>query len=1052
MAKTSNKINSFTHSVWIYFNRYQYITIIICCTVFFSVPPLFAQNREIKITGHVIDSNSEPLTGASIFLSGDKKTGTVSDIDGAFILSVASLPVIVSVHYLGYKPTEIWVSNASNPLTVNLQENIDLLTEVVVIGYGTQRRKELTGSIATLPPSLLKQPALSLDAILGGSISGVYVSQSSGQPGEGSSIRIRGSNSAYADNDPLYIIDGFIFFNDKQAQNVGLGGIESSINPLSAINPSDIESVDVLKDVSATAIYGSRGANGVIVVTTKKGTRGKESIHYQYRYGVQKVAKKLDLMNTEEWLNLRQAMNAAVRPVKEGYGYDWQEAVFQTGISQNHSLSFSGGDEKAKYLVSGSYTNQEGIIINTGFERFGGRVNLERALSSRLTIGLSATASRAVQQSLTTFGADDNFSKGNDSPYGRGVSNSLTYALYIPPTVPIYNLDGTYNTKNNPYEYGYLKLSDHWANPVADLKNSIGENIQTTLLGSFFARYELAKGLFAKINTGTNLSYITQHFFAPSISAIGINLNGVGGVGKREREVTLMEFTLDYSHSFGIHSLNLLGGYTTEHTSGNFITTAGYGFSDETEKMNNLAKADKMYLTVQPIIPPNSTLNSFLGRVNYSLKDRYHLTTTFRADHSSRFAAGRRWGYYPSVGLSWNVNEEPFLNTIAKTLSLLKLRLTAGTVGNQEIGDYEYATQYATRKYAETTTTTVANKGNSNLGWQNTAQYNTGIDAGWLNNRLTLSVDAYYKKTYDLLFKVPVSALKGGGTQLENIGNVTNKGIELSVNVDILAKKNLTWNVTANIASNKNTLSGLGQYNNQIASRSQTGQGGVEILKEGEALGTFYGLLFDGIVQTGEDVTKLPTTSLGVPKAGDLKFADIDRNEKIDSGDRTTLGSVQPDFIYGFTSNFVYCNFDLFVAFQGSKGNKVYNHLRRFLETPTDYNVVVALKDSWTPDNPSNRYPSIANDASRTRPYDLVDSRYIEDASFLRLKNITLGYTPALPRSWAAGDAVVRLFVTAQNLFTVTRYRGYDPEVASGVDLGTYPTARNLLFGIDISF
>jgi TonB-linked SusC/RagA family outer membrane protein len=1024
----------------------------ICTTLYLLSFPVSAQDGQIRITGSVFDLNSEPLSGATVVIAGNEKTGTVTDINGRFILSVSTLPTTVSIRYLGYKPAEIHVTDKT-PLTVIMEENTDMLNEVVVVGYGTQRRKELTGSIASVPDVLLKQPALSLDAILGGAIAGVNVTQTSGQPGEGSSIRIRGNNSVYADNDLLYVIDGFIFFNDKQAGSVGLGSIESNINPLTIINPADIESVEILKDVSATAIYGSRGANGVIIVTTRKGVRGRENIRYQYRYGLQKLAKKIDVMNREEWLSLRQAMSAAVRPVSDGYGYDWQDAVFQTGVSQNHDISFSGGDDKTKYLVSGNYANQEGIIIHTGFERFGGRVNLEQVMSNRFTIGLSVTASRAVQQSLTTFGADDNFSKGNDSPYARGVSNSLTYALYIPPVVPVYNPDGSYNTMNNPYEYGYLKLGDHWANPVADLNGSVAENIQLSVLGNFFARYELATGLFAKINVGTNLSNITQHFFAPSVSALGISLNGTGAVGKRNREVTLLEYTLDYSRLFGVHSFNLLAGYTVEKTSGNFITTAGYGFADETEKMNNLAKADKMYLPVQPIIPPKSTLNSLLGRVNYSLKDRYHLTATFRADHSSRFAAGHRWGYYPSAGLSWNMDEEQFFHAIAEkqALSQLKLRVTAGTVGSQEIGDYEYVTQYATRKYAETTTSSMVNPGNSNLKWQSTIQYNTGLDFGWFENHVSLSADAYYKKTYDLLFEVPVSAIQGGGMQLENIGNVTNKGVELLVGVDMPNWRGLTWNISANIAANKNALSELGIHNNRIASRSQTGQAGVEILRNGEALGTFYGLQFAGIVQEGEDKTALPVTSLGVPQAGDIKFTDANMDGKIDSGDRIVLGSVQPDFIYGFSSHFVYRNFDAFIAFQGSKGNQVYNHLRRFLETPVDYNVAAVLKDSWTPENPSNRYPSVANDASRTRPYDLPDSRYIEDASFLRLKNITVGYTPPMPRSWDK-TVTVHLFASAQNLVTLTAYKGYNPEVASGADLGTYPAARNISFGLNIGF
>jgi TonB-linked SusC/RagA family outer membrane protein len=433
--------------------------------------------------------------------------------------------------------------------------------------------------------------------------------------------------------------------------------------------------------------------------------------------------------------------------------------------------------------------------------------------------------------------------------------------------------------------------------------------------------------------------------------------------------------------------------------------------------------------------------------VNYTLLERYNFTATIRGDKSTRFAKNHRWSYFPSVGVSWNINEESFLRNV-KTLSNLKLRLTYGTVGNQEIGDYEYAQTFTASMYNGKIAYSQTNLGDKNLKWETTVQYNAGIDVELFNNRLSFVADAYGKKTSDLLLNIPVDPSLAVKTQLINVGNVTNRGFEFSVQVVALERKNIRWSVSANIAHNTNKITDMGNKEQIVL-----GSDGEEILKVGESLGSFYGLLFDGIVQKGEDVSLLPKTAYGTAQPGDIKIADISGpngipDNKIDSYDRTVLGNIQPDIIYGFSTTLNYRGFDLFIALQGSHGNRLYNHLRRYLESPTDcYNASAALLNSWTEEKPSNALPGLAN-ITNDRSYSFLDSRYVEDASFLRLKNITLGYTVKLPSI----AAQLRVFASAQNLFVITGYKGYDPEVSIGIDFGTYPTARTFSVGTRVTF
>lgn len=914
------------------------------------------------------------------------------------------------------------------------------LNEVVVVGYGTQRRTQLTGAVTKVGGSLFeKSAAPTLDGALDGAVAGLNVTTTSGQPGAASQIRIRGGNSVNASNEPLYVVDGFIYYKDASAAKTGLGAIESSLNPLSTINPSDIESIEVLKDVSATAIYGSRGANGVIIVTTKKGSRGKTSINYRYTAGFDAVSRKLDLMTASEWAGFQKKYfyNKGGYTDEQiaalGSGTDWQDAMLRTAFRQSHELSVSGGNAKSRYVFSANYTDQDGIIVNSGFTRYNFHINADWNLMPGLTFGVNATYGKSKQEGLTTTEQ----TAYNSSPFSAGITNSFVYGLLTPRVVPIYAEDGGYNYAN-PYEYAYFAIGNRSSNAVSDLRNSVAESINNYLLSNVWTQYTFGD-FRAKASVGLNKEQITQNYFSPSYTSLGLATEGLGGIGNKANEVWQEEFTLDWSHFFGnAHSLDALVGYTRQKSTTNYNSILTSHFTNEELKHNNLADGSAVYPPQSGV--SESSLNSIIARVNYTLLGRYNATVTFRADNSSRFAKTHRWGHFPSVGLSWNVNRESFLRDV-RAISNLKLRASWGKVGNQEIGDYEYALNYKASQYDGQSSYSKSNIYNKDLRWETTTSYNIGADLGLLDNRLGIVIDAYYKKTSDLLLDVPIGFNQGVSTQLRNVGNVVNKGVEFSVDAQIVRTSQLQWTASANIAHNSNRITSMGESDSIIM-----GSSNETILRKGEPLGTFYGLQFDGIVQTGDDLGKLPTVSGKTLEPGDVKFVDQDHNGRIDGKDRVVLGSIQPDFTYGFSTQLRWRNLDASASFAGSHGNKLFNALGRRLEQTGDsYNLLRTVLGSWTAENPSNRYPL----ASKERTISYVDSRYIEDASYLKLRNLTIGYTLPVAKSL---KAKVRVFATASNLFTITNYSGYDPEVASGTDTGAYPSARTIVFGADISF
>jgi len=972
--------------------------------------PVTGKIKETAILeGTVIDhASGERVIGANIY-DPTSQHGTVTDIDGKFTLQIA-VPTSIKVSFIGYEPRTIFVNKeaSTKPLNIDLVEESAALDEVVVVGYGTQRRTQLTGSVSTIKTQALETNLTpTLDQALGGTVAGLNITASSGQPGAASSVRIRGGNSVNASNEPLYVIDGFIYFKDEASAKTGLSAIESSLSPLSTVNPADIERIEVLKDVSATAIYGSRGANGVIIVTTKKGTRDKSSISYRYSAGVDKVSKQLDLMNASEFARVNKDYYQNLEGYTDqeianlGEGSDWQDAMLRTALHQSHEFSVSGGTDKGRYAFSANYTNQEGIILNSGFERYNFHVNLEREILKGLTFNSNVTFGKSIQDGLTTTQSVTY----NSSPFSAGITNSFVYGLMVSPTVPIYNEDGSFNY-NNPYEHDYFAIGKVTSNPVSDLKNSVAQSINNYVLGNVSLRY-VWKEFTLKAAVGLNRENITQNYFSPSYTSLGLANNGIGGIGNKNNETWQQEYTLDWNHSFPTSEVSALVGFTRQSTKTDFNSSLVRNFTNETLKQYNLADGSNIDSPSTGLTESN--LNSLIARVNYTFRGRYNATATLRGDRSSRFAKGNEWGWFPSLGLSWNVSEEAWLKD-NELISNAKLRASAGVVGNQEIGDYEYANSFTTGKYAGSSSYSTGNLANDKLRWETTASYNVGFDLGLFDQRLTFEADAYYKKTSDLLLIIP-KGLGSVATQLENVGNVENKGVEFTANGDILKRRSLLWTASANIAFNHNEVTSTGG-----AKDITQGTQSQNILRAGEALGSFFGLIYTGVDATGQ-----------------ATFKDLDNSGSISSNDRVILGSIQPKFTYGFSSTLTWKGWDAYVGFQGSYGNKIYNSLGRVLQNPTaSYNLLRSTE------------------IFKTRVTDFIDSRYVEDGSYLKLKNLTLGYT----FHWEVNRKAIdfRLFAQASNLLTLTNYTGYDPEVASGTDTGAYPSSRSFTFGAGFTF
>ena len=994
---------------------------------------------EITVTGSVYDQETnEPLIGVNILIK-DGITGTVSDINGEFILKVEEGQTLV-FSYLGYIDKEI-VANSSNMGAIYMEEDANQLEEVVVVGYGTQKRSDLTGALSSVSEKELKQlPVSGLDQALQGRAAGVFVTQNSGAPGGGVSIRIRGIGSTLS-AEPLYVIDGIPVVNDNQGTSANFseldGGGQNS-NALNTINPSDIESIEVLKDASATAIYGARAANGVVLITTKRGEAGTSNLSFETYYGVQQLARKVPVMNLREyseyyadagWENLEEFE----RPELLGEGTDWQDAVFRDAGMQNYQMTVSGGTKKTTYALSGNYHIKDGIVVGSSFNRMTGKVNLDHKLSDRFRIGNSFLFSRTNER-ITL----------NDN------SNGVVFtALRMVPSAPVKNADGTFA---GPQE----EITLSFDNPVARALETDDRNRKTRLLSNIYAEADLLPYLKYRTEFGTDIVYSNHNTFFPSFQRG--NFSGKSGVRRNLSNsfFWINKHLLTFNKTFAErHTLSALGGF--EGQAGTFE----WLFASR----ENLPTNDLRQLTLGDAGQQQNdggaghfALLSYFGRANYNFDERYLLTATLRRDGSSRFGENNRWGMFPSAAFAWRLSNEAFLKKV-DYLDNLKLRVGYGVVGNQEIGLYAFSSNL--RSYAVAfgdqlyTGFGPANISNPDVRWESSLQTNFGFDLGLWNNRVEVIAD-YYQKKADGMLLPALLPLTAGSLEppFVNIGEIINKGVELSLKTANLTGK-LKWNTSLNYTVNRNEVISLGSNGNLVGILQSLP---VTRTEEGRPISQFYGHVVEGIFQSNAEIAESPSQSPDT-RAGDIKFKDLDNNGVIDDNDRTFIGNPLPDFTINLINDFNYKGFDLNFFFQGVYGNEVLNLVRRDIEGLAGLsNQSKVAADRFRNLEPSTTIPRQTNEDPNSNRR--ISDRWIEDGSFLRLRNVTLGYNVPRVKLKKRGFKSLRLYASAQNVYTWTNYSGYDPEVGSfnqnplinGVDNGRYPISRSVTFGLNANF
>lgn len=1008
-------------------------TIVISRKVITSPPP----SQTDKLQGKVVNEKGEPIPGATIQIKGTQR-GTATNEAGIFTLTNVPDDAVLVVSALGLKTKTVPLTKNQSSITITLESDTEALGEVIVVGYGQVKKTDLTGSVTTVSINEIKKVAVtSLDQALQGRAAGVQVTQNSGAPGGTTTIRIRGGNSIQGDNEPLYVIDGIPFKNDGASSG-------SSFNVLSTLNPSDIESMSILKDASSTAIYGSRGSNGVVIITTKRGKAGKSVINFDTYYGIQQVRRKYPVLNASEYARFVNEANTndGLAPVYTdaqiaafGKGTDWQDEIFRQAPTANYQLSISGGDEKTQYAISAGYFTQKGIVENSDFNRYSFRINLDRKLTSKIKIGNSLSVNRTLNnQSLTN---------GN-----LGSAGLVTMAaLQFPPLLPVYNKDGTYLITDPALNF----TAD---NPAALAKESKNTNTAYRIFGNIFAEYQIIDGLSFKVLFGLDGVLQKQDSYLPRSVSSGLAQGGAGSIYNAQSITWLNENLLTYTKTFNkIHTLSFLAGYTQQANRTENSTAAARSFVNDNLGTGNLGAG-------AVAVTPGSGIGtwglvSYLGRINYGYRDKYLLTTSFRADGSSRFGANKRFGYFPSAALAWRVTEEPFMKPV-KAINDLKVRITYGSTGNQDgIGNYPAYSLLSTQNYvlANTVTTGIGpgQIANPDLSWETTTQSDLGLDLSLFNSRINITTDVYLKRTRDLLLNVTIPSSSGFSSAIKNLGKVENRGIELSIST-----KNIDgafqWSTDFNFLSNRNKVLDIGGapqiFAGEVANIAQNVNSGI--IRVGEPLGSFYGYVTDGVYQSAAELTAL--TDASAKKVGDRKYKDLNNDKKIDDNDRTIIGRAQPNFLGGISNTFSYKGVDLTIFLQGVSGNKILNANRFELEylngtTNQDRDML----DRWTPTHTNTDIPR----AATTRPANRISTRQIEDGSYLRLKNIQLAYTLHFKSVQS-----VRVYVTAQNFVTWTKYSGYDPEVnrfgqdsrSQGFDYASYPAAKTLLFGLNVNF
>jgi TonB-linked SusC/RagA family outer membrane protein len=1018
------------------------------------------------ISGQVTDGeNNEPLPGVNIVLK-DTQLGTSTDANGNFSLSIPDeykTNGILIFSFVGYQSIEAAV-NSLTQLNVQMKADLKSLEEVIVVGYGTQKRGDVTGAVSSISAKDIQGlPTPSIDAALAGKMPGVQVSQTTGTPGGGLTVRVRGTGSIGAGNEPLYVVDGFpVTANYDQRSN-----------PLASINPNDIESIEVLKDASSTAIYGSRGSNGVVLITTKGGKSGKMKVDLETYTGFQKITKKMDLMNASEfgqyikdsrnnaWIDtggdpsapnsqraaIYQILPALQNPETLGEGTDWQDEVFRTAPIHNLQATLSGGTDKVRYLVSGGYFKQDGIILNSDFKRYSFRVNLEANASKKFKLGLNLTPSYTVSNPTDSEG---HFSSGA----------LVLSTLMMAPHLPVKDENGNY-TSALALGNGFSSLE----NPVktALLRKRTANDLR--LLGTVYGEYEILKDLKYKLLVGTDLQNRNERFFNPSTVGSDGNPAPViprGNFNSNYSYNLLLENTLNYARTVGDHNLNVLAGYTAQKAFSHGSAISATNFPNDLVETLNAGIVSSAGTNVS-----EWALLSYLARLNYSYKGKYLLTGTIRQDGSSRFGENNKWGTFPSVSAGWRISEEGFLKTVPQ-ISELKLRASFGFTGNNFIGNYDHVgllairnTVFGTGSGSIVNGIAPSSVGNPSLSWERNRQLDFGMELGLLQNRLFFIADFYEKITSDLLLSVPTPSLTGYTSARQNIGKVRNKGFEFAVSSRNLVNK-LQWTTDFNIAFNRNTVLALGPSGEPIFGNYQLTNS--HITQVGQSLGNYYGYEVEGIFQTTAEINDSP--AFADSKPGHFKFKDQNGDGRLTVEDRTSLGSPHPDLIFGITNTLSYKGFDVNVLIQGVQGNEILHLGRRFYANYAGTaNGLKEMTRAWkSQQEPGDgRTPRVNRDLnaySSSNSSANISSTHVEDGSFVRVRNIAIGYNLSKGLAEKLALRSIRVYANLQNPITWTKYSGFNPEVSvtgadpltPGVDYGGYPIAKVFTLGLNVGF
>ncbi len=969
--------------------------------------------QQSTVKGKITDAaTGEPIAGVNIVIEGTV-TGTISGGDGSYTINAPGPQSVLVFSFIGMTSQKVLVSG-QQVINISLKSDLAMLDEVVVTGYGTQKKKDVTGAIAVISAKELDaRPAMQFGNALEGKAAGIQVVRSSGQPQAGFSIKIRGTSSITSGSDPLYIVDGVQTYN------------------VSEINPADIESFTVLKDASSAAIYGSSGANGVVLITTKRGKNQKTQVNFSTSLMTSQAWKRLKVLNSSQFFDL--ANDLGLAPVDKNYynaNTNWQDEVFRNALTQNYQMSVQGGNEKTEFYLSGSVVNQQGIVLNNSVKRATFKINLDHKVSDIFKVGTSIA-----------------YDKWSDISVSENDRNGvITRLLTAVPFIGIWD-------KTNPDQYAVNPYIPDLENPVSTVYQPDQIYDHNRFHGNAYGELAILKSLkFRSLLGFEHSNGIFTSFQNPTQTSYGRSMDGLAAESHDEYNYWVSENTLNFNQNFGDHNISLLGGFIASRESDRGLYISSHGFGGSTAITTVTAGTVQ---SVPQVSIYEKSHAAFIGRLNYSYKDKYLLTSNFRADGSGQFSSENRWGYFPSFSLGWRISKESFFENV-KAINDLKIRAGWGLVGNDRANPYAWYGLVNPAAYviggSAVNAYVPGTLENKALKWEKTAQFNFGLDIALMESRITFTADYYKKKTTDLLLYVPVPASVGipGNVALQNAGSLENKGFEFQIISRNLVKGNLTWNTDFNINFNKNkVLDIVGTVIHSGAINPAGTTYNLSIVKEGEPLGLFYGYISDGVD----------------PATGMIKYRDLDGQPGITDGDKTIIGNANPKFTYGITNSFAYKNFTLDLFLQGVQGNDIFNATKILSESMRlPMNQSATVLNRWkNPGDITDVPKAVKDDVTNSEP----STRYIENGSYLRVKSLTLAYN--LPKAVLERLRLNRLqiYVTTENLITFTKYSGFDPEVsafnasnqdntskntAPGVDYGTYPQSRDFIFGLNVTF